>query len=132
MAAKVSEPLSRRALLAPTLSLFASTSTLLCCALPALLVTIGAGAVMVGIATNVPGYVWLTERKVPLFILSGMLVALAMFMRWRSRNAPCPIDPAEARACARLRRTSGWVLYASVVVYLVGGFFAFFAADLLL
>ena len=128
----MSEPLSRRALLAPTLSLFASTSTLLCCALPALLVTIGAGAVMAGIATNVPGYVWLTERKVPLFILSGMLVALAMFMRWRSRNAPCPIDPAEARACARLRRTSGWLLYASVVVYLVGGFFAFFAADLLL
>ena len=128
----MSEPLSRRALLAPTLSLFASTSTLLCCALPALLVTVGAGAVMAGIASNVPGYVWLTERKVPLFSLSGVMLALAIFMRWRSRHAPCPIDPAEARACARLRRTSGWLLYASVGVYLVGGFFAFFAADLLL
>ena len=128
----MAEPLTRRALLAPTLSLFASTSTLLCCALPALMVTIGAGAVMAGIATNVPSYVWLTERKALLFVLSGVLVALAIFMRWRSRNAPCPIDPAEARACARLRRTSGWLLYASVGVSLVGGFFAFFAADLLL
>ena len=128
----MAEPLTRRTLLAPTLSLFASTSTLLCCALPALLVTVGAGAVMAGIASNVPGYVWLMERKVPLFILSGVMLALAVFMRWRSRHAPCPIDPAEARACARLRRTSGWLLYASVVVYLVGGFFAFFAADLLL
>ena len=126
------EPLTRRTLLAPTLSLFASTSTLLCCALPALLVTIGAGAVMAGIASNVPGYVWLTERKVPLFVLSGVMLALAAVMRWRSRHAPCPADPAEARACARLRRTSGWLLNASVAVYLVGGFFAFLAADLLL
>ena len=116
----------------PTLSLFASTSTLLCCALPALLVTIGAGAVMAGIATNVPGYVWLTEQKGPLFALSGLMLALAAALRWRSRHAPCPADPVQARACTRLRRTSGIVLWASVAVYLVGGFFAFFAADLLL
>ena len=130
--AKMVEPISRRILLAPTLSLFASTSTLLCCALPALLVTIGAGAVMAGIASNVPGYIWLTEKKVPLFILSGVLLAFAALMRWRSRNALCPIDPIEAKACTRLRRVSGIMLYASIVIYAVGGFFAFFAAGLLL
>ena len=130
--AKMVEPISRRILLAPTLSLFASTSTLLCCALPALLVTIGAGAVMAGLASNVPGYIWLTEKKGPLFILSGALLALAALMRWQSRNAPCPIDPVEAKACMRLRRLSGIMLYASIVIYAVGGFFAFFAADLLL
>ena len=128
----MTEPLTRRSLLAPTLSLFASTSTLLCCALPALLVTVGAGAVMAGIASNVPGYVWLTERKVPLFVLSGALLAAAFFFRWRARNAPCPIDPVEAEACTRLRRRSGWLLWSSAAVYVVGGFFAFFAADLLL
>ena len=94
------EPLTRRSSLAPTLSLFASRSTLLCCALPALLVAIGAGAVMAGIASDAPGYVWLTERKVSLFILSGASLALALVGRWRSRNAPCPIEPAEARGCA--------------------------------
>lgn len=128
----MTEPLTRRALLAPTLSLFASTSTLLCCALPALLVTIGAGAVMAGIASNVPGYVWLTENKLGLFMLSGALLALALLMRWRMRNAPCPVDPDAARACNRLRRVSGYILYSSVAIYVVGGFFAFFAADLLL
>ena len=128
----MTEPLTRKSLLAPTLSLFASTSTLLCCALPALLVTIGAGAVMAGIASNVPGYIWLTEQKVPLFAIAGVLLAIAAFFRWRSRNAPCPIDPDEARACARLRRISGIMLYASIAIYLIGGFFAFFAADLLL
>ena len=130
--ARLTEPISRRILLAPTLSLLASTSTLLCCALPALLVTIGAGAVMAGLASNLPGYIWLTERKVPLFILSGVLLAFAVLMRWRSRNAPCPTDPVQAKACMRLRRVSGLILYASVVIYVIGGFFAFFAADLLL
>lgn len=126
----MSEPLSRKALFAPTLSLFASTSTLLCCALPALLVTIGAGAVMAGIASNVPGYIWLTAHKVELFALSGLLLAVAVWLRWRARNAPCPIDADAARACNRLRRISGLILYASIAIYIIGGFFAFFAADL--
>ncbi len=87
---------------------------------------------MAGISSNIPGYIWLTEHKVQLFILSGALLALALFFRWRSRNAPCPIDPDAAKACTRLRRMSGRLLWASVVIYIVGGFFAFFAADLLL
>ena len=87
---------------------------------------------MAGLATNVPGYIWLTERKVSLFILSGVLLALAAVMRWRSRNAPCPIDPVAAKACERLRRKSSILFYMSIAIYAVGGFFAFFAADLLL
>ncbi|GLQ24548.1 hypothetical protein GCM10007853_24220 [Algimonas ampicilliniresistens] len=128
----MTQPMTKKAYLAPTLSLFASTSTLLCCALPALLVTIGAGAVMAGLASNVPGYIWLTEHKVGLFLASGFMLALAAIMRWRSRNAPCPIDPDQAQACQRIRRVSGIMLYGSVVILLIGGFFAFFAADLLL
>ncbi len=128
----MAEPITKRVLFAPTLSLFASTSTLLCCALPALLVTIGAGAVMAGISSNVPGYVWLTEHKVGLFILSGILLAAAALSRWHARNAPCPVDVDAARACTRLRRLSGILLYTSIFIYIIGGFFAFFAADLLL
>ncbi|MEP3654008.1 MAG: hypothetical protein ABJO36_03845 [Litorimonas sp.] len=87
---------------------------------------------MAGISSNIPGYIWLTAHKTQLFILSGLLLALALFFRWRSRNAPCPIDPAAAKACARLRRSSGIILWASIFIYIVGGFFAFFAAELLL
>lgn len=118
--------------LAPTVALFASTSTLLCCALPALLIALGAGAVMAGLTANVPGLIWLTERKTELFLVSGALLLFAGYMRWRSRNAPCPIDPAQARACTRMRKTGGVILWIAVGAYLIGGFFAFFAADLLL
>ncbi|MEO0883408.1 MAG: hypothetical protein AAFY34_11885 [Pseudomonadota bacterium] len=117
---------------APTLALFASASTLLCCALPALLVTIGAGAVMAGLASNVPGYIWLTAHKVELFVLAGFLLSGAVWARWSTRNAPCPIDPKQARACTRMRRAGGVILSVAIMAYLIGGFFAFFAADLLL
>jgi len=87
---------------------------------------------MAGISSDIPGYIWLTEHKVQLFILSGALLALALVARWRSRHAPCPIDPVAAKACTRLRRVSGVLLWVSSFIYIVGGFFAFFAADLLL
>ncbi len=117
---------------APALALFASASTLLCCALPALLVTIGAGAVMAGLASNVPGYVWLTANKAYLFATAGVLLAGAAGARWATRNAPCPVDPKQARACSRMRRAGGVILWVAIVMYFVGGFFAFFAADLFL
>ena len=117
---------------APTFALFASVSTLLCCALPALLVTIGAGAVMAGLAANVPGLVWISAHKGATFALAGAALAVAGAAKWLGRNAPCPIDPAQARACMRLRRWGTIILSVAAVAYLVGGFFAFFAADLLL
>ena len=45
---------SRKDLLLPLTSLFTSFSTLICCALPALLVSIGAGATLAGIISNFP------------------------------------------------------------------------------
>ncbi len=114
-----------RDLLGPTFSLFASSSTLVCCALPALLISIGAGAVMVGLTTAIPGIIWLSAHKVPLFIASGVVLSIAAFFQWRQRNAPCPIDPVKAAACMRLRRINRWTMGLSVVVYLTGLFFAF-------
>ncbi len=120
-----------RETLGPMIALFASSTTLICCALPALLVTVGAGAVMAGLAANVPGLIWLTAHKGALFVGAGVLLVAATAAKWLSRNAPCPIDPEAARACARARRRGTTILVVAVGVYLIGGFFAFFAADLL-
>jgi hypothetical protein len=117
---------------APALALFASSATLICCALPALLVTIGAGAVMAGLASNAPGLVALGQHKEVLFAVAGVLLAAAFLARWLTRNAPCPADPKKARACALMRSVGGWILWTALALYLIGGFFAFFAADLLL
>lgn len=116
--------------LLPTLTLFGSASTLICCALPALMVSIGAGAALAGLVSAVPQLVWLSEHKVPLFILAGLLLATSGFMRYLTRNAPCPVDPAQAKSCMRLRRWSAGVFYFSVALYATGFFFAFIASHL--
>jgi hypothetical protein len=113
-----------------TLTLFASMSTLVCCALPALMVALGAGAAMAGLISAAPQLVVLSEYKVPLFIFAGGMLAFSGVLRHRNRYAPCPADPELARACRRLRRMSAWVFGASVMLYLVGFFFAFVAVHL--
>lgn len=118
-------PIDRRSLIGPTLSLFASTSTLLCCALPALLITIGAGAVMAGLTAAVPGIMWLSANKGPLFIVSGVLLSASALMQWRARNTPCPADPEQAAACNALRVLSRRILITSSAVYAIGVFFAY-------
>jgi hypothetical protein len=111
----------------PTLTLFGSLSSLLCCALPAFLVSIGAGAVMIGLIRAVPQLVWVSEHKVPIFIFAGVMLALSAVARYLSRNAPCPADPAQARACVRVRRLSLGVFSLSLIAYLAGFYFAFIA-----
>ena len=110
------------------LSVFASGSTLVCCALPALMVAIGAGAALAGLVSAVPQLVWLSEHKVPLFTMSGFILAGAGVLQWRARKASaCPADPALAEACATTRDFSVWAWWFSVTVYFVGLFFAFIA-----
>ena len=109
------------------LSLFTSTGTLICCALPALLVSIGAGAVMAGIIETVPQITWLGKNKVWVFLFAAVMIVASGFIQWRGRNAPCPTDSKKAQACMRTRHISWVIWWISVVAFIVGGFFAFLA-----
>jgi hypothetical protein len=110
------------------LSVFTSSSTLVCCALPVLMVTIGAGAALSGLVSAVPQLVWLSEHKLALFIISGFVLAGAGLLQWSARKAlACPPDPALAEACATTKDYSLWIWWFSVAVYVVGVFFAFVA-----
>ena len=112
---------------ASVLSLFASSSTLICCALPALLVALGAGAVLSSLVAVFPQLVWVSEHKEVVFVLAGLMLSASGVLQWRNRNAPCPIDPALRDACLRTRTWSARVYGVSVLLYLVGGWFAFVA-----
>ena len=116
---------SRTGLWTSLLSLFASSSTLVCCALPALLVALGAGAALSSLVSVFPQVVWLSEHKEALFGVAGLGLAASGALQWLNRNAPCPTDPALRRACLQTRRTSLRLYGASVLVYVVGGWFAF-------
>ncbi len=106
-------------------SLFASSSTLICCALPALLVGLGAGAALSSLVSTFPQIVWLSDHKQSLFIVATVLTLGSGVLQWHNRSAPCPTDPALRQAYLSTRRTS-WRFYgASVAVLLVGAWFAF-------
>jgi hypothetical protein len=116
---------SRSSLWTSVLSLFASSSTLVCCALPALLVALGSGAVLSSLVSVFPQLVWLSEYKTVLFAGAGLALLGSGWLQWRHRQAPCPSDPALRRACLKTRKTARGLYAASVIVYAVGGWFAF-------
>jgi hypothetical protein len=116
---------SRARLWTSVLSLFASSGTLVCCALPALFVALGAGAALSSLVSVFPQVVWLSEHKAGLFVFAGLAMLASGLLQWRNRTAPCPTDPALRAACLKTRKTSLRVYGFSVLVYVVGGWFAF-------
>ena len=130
-------PLRRRNNIVPVrkvltfFTLFSSASTLLCCALPALLVAIGAGSVMATLVTHVPGLIWVSEHKTMVFIFAGIMLLGGGYLQWRARYEPCPLDEAKAQACQSSRRWSLVIYFISLVLYCAGGFFAYLAPILL-
>ena len=114
-------------LLAPTISLFTSAATLVCCALPALMVSLGMGAALAGLVSDFPQLVWLSKHKIEVFGVATILLFLAGAMLWRARYLPCPTDPSQARACTRLRVISWCIYWVSVLIFATGVFFAFIA-----
>ena len=109
------------------LSLFTSLGTLVCCALPALLVALGMGAALAGLVGAVPQIVWLSENKLWLFASGAVLLASGGYLQWRARFEPCPFDLEMAHACAAARKSSRVLYLVSLGIYSIGAFFAFAA-----
>ena len=106
-------------------ALLASSTTLVCCVLPAALVSIGAGAVVVGLVSAIPQLIWLSEHKALVFGVAAILLAISGTVLWQARKLPCPIDPNLARSCLRLRKISHTLYAVSAILFAVGAVFAF-------
>jgi len=91
-------------------------------------VTLGAGAALAGLVSAVPQLIWLSAHKNIVFAVAATLLVAAGTLQWRNRQAPCPIDPPQARACIFLRKAGWWLWGLSFALYLTGFFFAFVAA----
>ena len=105
------------------LTLFTSSSTLVCCTLPALLIALGAGSTLAALISAVPQLVWISNHKILVFGGSAILLALGGYMQMQP--AACPADKALALACARSKKFSRVLYLASLAVYLTGVWFAF-------
>jgi mercuric ion transport protein len=80
------------------LALFASTGTLICCALPILLVALGFGSVVAAITSYFPVLVVLSENEGWMFGLSAILLGLTAWLLW-GRQMHCPSTNTGRRCC---------------------------------
>ncbi len=106
------------------LILFASTSTLLCCALPILLVSLGMGAVVAAMASNFPLLITLSQHKIWIFAGCFALLLIAAWALYRPGRA-CPTDPQLAAKCASAHKWNKRFFCCSVMVWLLGFFSAY-------
>ncbi len=121
---QVDPTLSRNAGLAAG-ALLASSATLVCCVLPALLVAVGAGAALTSLVTAVPQLVWLSEHKPLVFGIAFALMTISGVALWYGRALTCPVDPDAARSCQRLRRISALLYGLALMTLLLSVTFAF-------
>lgn len=114
-------------------SLFTSVGTLLCCALPSLLVLAGLGATVASTLSVLPWLVALSRHKSWTFAISGTMIAASfLYTYWigpRLRARAC--DPQNPEACEVASRFSKVVLWLSAALFLTGLFVAFFLGPIL-
>ncbi len=113
------------------LTLFSSVGTLVCCALPALFVSLGAGAVFAGLVSNFPQLIWLSRYKMEIFIFAAVMLIVSGLLRYLSRSNQCPVDGDLAEACFEAKNASDWIFPLSLICFFIGGFFAFVAPRLI-
>ena len=111
------------------LTLFASTGTLICCALPILLVTLGLGATVAALTSAFPFLIVLSQHKVWVFVLSGAMLAGVGWLLFRYPRA-CPADPKLEAVCARAHAWNRGIYWVSVGIWSAGFFFAYLALPL--
>lgn len=116
-------------------SLFSSLGTLLCCALPSLLVLAGLGASVASTLSALPWLVTLSRHKPWTFAASGVLIAVSfanlyyIAPRLKLRGDAC--SPENPGGCEVASRFSKIVLWVSAALYLVGFFVAFLLGPIL-
>ncbi|HWJ47223.1 MAG TPA: hypothetical protein VNS62_06200 [Candidatus Udaeobacter sp.] len=108
-------------------SLFTSLSTLMCCALPSLLVLFGLGTSVASMLSFMPWLVTLSRHKQWTFAVSGALIALSFvnmyYIAPRIRAKECGAD--DPSACEEASKLSRVLLWVSAAIYGAGMFVAY-------
>lgn len=110
-------------------ALAASAGTLVCCAIPILLVSVGMGAAVAAATSNFPALVVLSENKDYVFAGSAVLMAVSWWLHKR-QLASCPADPELAAYCQKVKRLNDRLLWIAGSVWGIGFCVAYLALPL--
>ena len=113
------------------ISLFASSSTLVCCALPVLFIVIGAGATFASIISIFPFLVVISKYKVSITLVSLLILVFAGYINYRTYYLPCPVDPELGRICLQTRKRSRLIYYLSVSLFTFATIFTYLIPNII-
>jgi len=111
------------------LTLFTSTGTLICCALPITLVTLGLGAAVVSLTSTFPFLIVLSQYKIWVFAFSALMLAVSGWLLYRPGRA-CPADPETGRLYNRAQIWNRRIYWTSMAIWGIGFFAAYIALPL--
>ncbi len=111
------------------LTLFASGGTLICCALPIILVTLGLGATVAAFTSSFPLLVTVAQHKAWVFAGSGTMLLVSGWLMYRPGRA-CPVDPELGRLCDQTQVWNRRIYWSSVTLWGIGFFAAYLALPL--
>lgn len=106
------------------LVLLTSTTTLVCCVIPILLVTLGFGAAVAALYGNLPFLTFLGIHKEWTFVVTAVILIAAAWAVYRPGRT-CPADPELARACESADRWNRRLFGAALAIWLVSLFAAY-------
>ncbi|MBL4616127.1 MAG: hypothetical protein JKY46_00385 [Robiginitomaculum sp.] len=101
------------------LVLLTSSTTLICCALPIVLVSIGAGALSAALFANLPFLVVMAKYKLWMFLASGSILMFSAWLLYRPGRS-CPSDVILAAECQNVVSWNRKVVLASSLIWLIG------------
>jgi len=107
------------------ISLLASSTTLICCALPALFVALGAGATLASLTNIFPQLIVISHYKVSISIGTLLILFIAGIFIKKAESLPCPVDPMLRDICLKTRKRSKVMFYTSVIIFLSASFFTY-------
>ena len=107
------------------ISLLASSTTLICCALPALFVALGAGATLASLTNIFPQLIVISHHKVSISIGTLLILLVAGIFIKKAESLPCPVDPMLRDICLKTRKRSKVMFYTSVIIFLSASFFTY-------
>ncbi|WP_019029992.1 hypothetical protein [Colwellia piezophila] len=107
------------------ITLFVASGTLLCCALPILLVTLGFGAVVASLNYNIPGLLFLAEHKLWTLTIAAVILIVLAWIIWRP-NQYCPVESDLAALCKKSKRLNKRIFWLSLMIWFIGLFTSYF------
>ena len=107
------------------ISLFASSSTLICCALPAIFVVLGAGASFASLITVFPFLITLSQYKLYITLFALIMLVLAGYINYKTFYMPCPADPKLGKLCMKTRKRSRYIYYLSLLLFIFATIFTY-------